>query len=185
MLPDLSIIFYLSFAALWILVILHSLILLRVVRIVYQLQQTASSSGKLSGKEAPDFTSVDLSGVAISSTDFLGHLTLLLFVSPSCQSCMTTLEDMEYLNYKAQGNVIVICRAGREDCARLAEQYKVTVPVVADEDDDISRLYAISSVPTAILINADRRIQSYGRPDREKLEKVLETASEEEAQGVG
>ena len=185
--PDLSIQFYVSFAALWILVILHSLILVGVVRIVYQLQQSGVDTGSsdLSGKEAPAFTAVDLSGVTIHSTDFTGRLTALLFVSPNCRSCMTTLEDMAYLNHKAQGNVIMICRAGQEDCAKLAELYNVTVPVVADEDDHISRLYAISSVPTAVLINANNRIKSYGQPDREELERALEEASEEESQGVG
>lgn len=185
--PDLSILFYVSFAALWILVILHSLILVGVVRIVYQLQQTgiATGSSNWPGKEAPAFTAVDLSGEAISNADFAGRLTALLFVSPNCSSCMTTLEDMEYLNYKARGNVIMICRASQEDCARLVERYKATVRVVPDEDDHIGRLYGISSVPTAVLIDASNRIQSYGRPDREELEKVLEPASEEEAQGVG
>lgn len=184
--PDMTTLFYLSFAALWILVILHSLILVGVVRIVYQLQQSGTVAGRddLSGKEAPAFTAVDLSGVTINSVDFTGHLTALLFVSPNCRSCMTTLEDMAYLNHKAQGNVIMICRAGREDCNKLVEQYKVTVPVVPDEADHISQLYAISSVPTAVLINANNRIQSYGQPDREELKKVFEGSLDEEAQEV-
>lgn len=123
--PNLSTLFYISFAALWILVILHSLILVGVVRIVYQLQQSGIVAGSedLMGKEAPAFMAMGLSGVTISSMDFKGRLTALLFVSPNCKSCMTTLEDMAYLNHKAQGNVIMICRAGREDCAKLVEQY--------------------------------------------------------------
>lgn len=186
---DMSIPFYLSHAALWILVILHSLILLGVVRIVYQLQQTgvaAGSRGLSSGKEAPQFSAVALSGEPISSTDFVGRLTALLFVSPSCPSCTAILEDdMGYLNHKAQGNMIVICRAGREDCARLAEQHRLSMPVVADEDDQISGLYRISTVPTAVLINSNNRIQSYGQPQREELEEMLEKAAEVGAQGVG
>jgi len=42
--PDLSILFYTSYAALWILVILQSLILLGMVRIVYQLQKNGLAS---------------------------------------------------------------------------------------------------------------------------------------------
>jgi peroxiredoxin len=181
--------FYLSYTALWILVILHSLILLGVVRIVYQFQQTGvavGSNGLSSGKEAPAFNAVDLSGAPISSTNFGGRLTALLFVSPSCPSCTTILEDdMGYLNHKAQGNVIVICQAGREDCARLAEKYELTVHVVADEDNQISRLYSISSVPTAVLINVDNRILSYGQPKPEELKAMLEKAPEAEAQAGG
>lgn len=96
---------------------------------------------------------------------------------------MTTLEDLAYLNHKALGNVIMICQAEPKACARLVEQYKVTVHIVADEDNHIGRLYGVSSFPTAVLINANNRIQSYGQPKREELEKVLESASE--AEGVG
>lgn len=188
MLRDVSIPFYLSYAALWIVVVLQSLILLGVVRIVYQLQQTGTTAGHKGlyfGEEAPAFSAVDLSGKLLRSTDFAGRLRVLLFVSPSCPACMESLEDMEYLHHKAQGNVIVICRAGHEDCTRLAEQYGLSIPIVADEDDHLSRLYGISSVPTAVLINANDHVQSYGQPPREELEGMFERASGAEAQEIG
>lgn len=180
--------FYISYTALWLLVVLHSLILLGVVRMVYQLQQTGVRAGSSHerlepGQEAPEFSTVDLYGTPVSSNDFTGRLTALLFVSPDCPTCMTVLEkDMEYLNHKAQGNLVVICRAGREACARLVERYELKMPVVADEDDRISRLYRISSVPMAVLINAENRIQSYGQPQREKEEEMSEKSSEGEVE---
>jgi peroxiredoxin len=183
--------FYLSYAALWILVILHSLILLGVVRLVYQLQQTGattgfSQDGRVSaGQEAPEFSAVDLAGAPISSADFAGRLTALLFVSPDCPACTDILDDdMAYLNHKAHGHLIVICRAEHEDCARLAEQHGLDVPVVADEDDQVSRLYEVAAVPTAVLINAGNRIQSYGQPDRKTLDEMFEAGPEAEMQEV-
>lgn len=165
--------FYITYVALWILVIFQSLILLGLVRMIAQLQQSNNSSGMMAGQEAPAFSVVDLAGRSISTKNFAGHLTALLFVSPTCPSCMTTLAELEAVNHKAQGNVIVICRAGRIDCAQFIEQYQLKIPVVADEDEQISRLYHISSVPTAVLINAQNRIQSYGQPLRENLEQVI------------
>ncbi len=184
---DSSFPFYFSYAALWILVIFQSLILLGLVRMVAQLQQTRATASLSEGQEAPPFNAVSLSGASINSKDFVGRLTALLFISPNCQSCAETLNgDMDYLLYKSQGNVIVICRAGREDCARLAEPYKLNMPIVADEDDRISRLYAVSSVPMAVIINANNRIQSYGQPKRgEELEEMFEKAPEAELQAVG
>ncbi len=183
--------FYLSYGALWILVVLHSLVLLGVVRLVYQLQHSGTAAGfsrdgrVSAGQEAPEFSAVDLAGTPISSADFAGRLRVLLFVSPDCPACTEVLEDeMAYLKHKAQGNLIVICRAGREDCARLVEQHGLEVPVVADADDQVSRLHGISAVPTAVLINADNRIQSYGQPDRKKLDEVFEETAEAELQGV-
>lgn len=178
MLQDLTIFFYISYGALWILVILQSLILLGLVQVVHHLRKTGVTASSFEGKEAPEFSAKDLSGVAITSANFTGRLTGLLFISESCQACLETLQnDIEYLYSKAQGNVIVICQAGRKDCARLVEQYGLAVPVVADEDNHISQLYGISSVPTVVFVNADNRILSYGHPKREELVEVLERAA--------
>lgn len=182
---ELTIFFYVSYGALWILAISQSLILLGLVRIVYQLQRTGAAAGSFEGKEAPEFSAKDLSGAAIGSTTFSGRLTGLLFVSTTCQSCIQTLQDdIEYLYHKAQGNVIVICQAGREDCAQLAEKYELTVPMVADEDNHISLLYGITSVPTVVFVNAANRIQSYGHPKREELVEILESAAPMAPQGA-
>ena len=180
--------FYLSYIALWILVVLQSLVLLGVVRIVYQLQQNGATSGSHGvslGEEAPAFSAVAISGVPISSTDFAGRLRALLFISPDCPACTEILEDIEYLNHKAQGNVIVICRASRhQSCTQLVEQYEFTNPIIEDKDAHISQLYRISAVPTAVIIDANNIVQSYGQPPREELEEMLEKASEVEAQGL-
>jgi peroxiredoxin len=178
MLHDLTIFFYISYGALWILVISQSLILLGLVQVVHQLQKTGVTASSFKGKEAPEFSAKDLSGAAIASANFTGRLTGLLFVSASCQACLETLQDdIEYLYRKAQGNIIVICQAGREDCARLVEQYGLTVPMVADEDNHISQLYGISSIPTVVFVSADNRILSYGHPKEEELVKILENAA--------
>src|SRR6266542_4230509 len=120
-----SSIFYLSYAALWALVIIQSLILLGLVRMVVQLQQTgATANGNVAALgDAPQFSTVDLTGKPISNADFAGRLTALLFVSAKCPSCMTTLVELKALGYKAMGNVIVICQARREDTEALAETY--------------------------------------------------------------
>lgn len=98
---ELTIFFYLSYGALWILVISQSLISLGLVRVVYQLQRTGVAAAPFEGKEAPKFSARDLSGAPISSATFTGRLTGLLFVSPTCQSCMEAFEDdMQYLNHK-------------------------------------------------------------------------------------
>ena len=182
--------FYLSYVALWILVIIQSLILLGLVRMVYQLQQSSpagagrSDEGMATGQEAPPFSAVDLSGTPINSADLSGRVRALLFVSPTCQPCIEVLEeDMPYLNHKANGNVIVVCRAGRAACARLAEKHRLNVPVLADEDDTLTQLYHVTSVPTVVLIDANDRIQSYGQPERNGLAELFTDASQAESSG--
>ncbi|MEK9138709.1 MAG: redoxin domain-containing protein [Bacteroidota bacterium] len=178
-----SALFQLSYAALWILVILHSLVLLGVVGIVYQFKQSGSipSSAELApGIEAPEFSATDLEGIAISSTQYAGRRTVLLFVSPSCRECTDALGDMTYLKRKAQGNAIVICRAERDECIRLTQQHRLDVPVIADEDNRISLLYRVILVPTAVLISEDARILSYGVPselEEKEMEMLASTTS--------
>lgn len=170
-----SLAFYVSYGALWILVILYGVILLGLVRMVSQLKQANSDKdGPRPDREAPKFSAMGLSGERIDSADFAGRSTALLFVSTSCSSCMLTLQEMEALSHKAKGNVIVICRADRDDCARLADSYGRDVPTVVDEDERISRLFDIPGVPTAVLIDERNRIRSYGHPIRgEELEELL------------
>lgn len=97
-----------------------------------------------------------------------------MFITPNCPACADSLEnDIEYLKHKAEGNLIVICESGREDCTQIAETFELDVPVVADEDKSISRLFTISSVPMVVIINTDNRIQSYGRPERAKPEELM------------
>lgn len=172
--------FYVSYVALWILVIVQSLLLLGVVRLVYQLQGSATAGKQLqNGQEVPRFSTVDLTGAPVRSADFAGRLTALLFVSPTCPSCMTTLDELDALRQKARGNVVVICGAGHADCSQLAERYRLGVPTVADEDGELARRFGIPGTPTAVLINEQNRIQSYGQPKHgEELAALFTRASE-------
>ncbi len=166
---DLAVPFYLSYAALWILVVLHSLILLGVVRILHQLQTggVARSGGGLArGEPAPAFRARDLQGNLITSDGLLGRAAGLLFISPDCPACADTLErDLGYLQHKADGNLMVVCRGLEEACRRLAEKHDLQVPMILDETDEVSRLYRVSYVPVAVLLDAEGRVRSFGQPD--------------------
>ena len=177
-----SIPFSLSYAALWILVILHSLLLLGVLRLVSRIQPTgaleeSNEVGLRSGQIAPRFSAVDLAGNTVGSANFAGHPTALLFVGPKCPSCTATLYEMEALNRKVQGHVVLICSEKRDACAQLGVDHELDIPIVADEDARIYRLFGISSLPTAVILDEGGRVQSYGQPKRgEEIEEMLERA---------
>jgi peroxiredoxin len=175
-----TLVFYLSYAALWALVIFQSLVLLGVVRNVYRLQQdrpTTASSATMRDRPMPEFTAVDLSGEAVVSGAFAGRLTGLLFVGSDCETCALTLHDLDALHAKADRNMIVICQGPRNQCAQLAEVYGITAPVVADEDRQISDLFEITRVPTAVIVDENGQIASFGHPlGGEQLEELIATA---------
>lgn len=165
--------FALSYVALWLLVGFQTLVLVGLVRTVYQLQSGGTAEGSR-GREAPAFQGTTLNGAAFDSNELAGRVRAVLFVSPDCASCTLTLLELRALQARADGNLIVVCHSGAGECGRLAAEQELTVPVVADPDRRISGLYGVSSVPVAVLINADNRIEKVGQPEREKLEQVLD-----------
>jgi hypothetical protein len=90
---------------------------------------------------------------------------------------MLTLDELNVVSAKVNGNVLVVCGARAEGCRSLARDYQLTVPVVVDEDARISTLFDVSSTPTAVLLNPGNRIVSYGHPMRG--EELAEMMSEE------
>lgn len=164
-------IFYVSYAALWLLVIFQSLVLLGLVRTVYRLNVRPSPDGpavvgeNLVGQKAPDFTAVDVSGNVFDHESLAGRVSALLFVTPDCASCMATLAEVSALRLKVNGNLIIVCRAGSQECQRLQQTYSLEdVPVVIDEAHELSKRFDVHASPTAVLVGASGVIQSYGHP---------------------
>lgn len=177
---DLSVAFYISFAVLWILVVFHSLVLLGVVQVVNRIQTDSHPTDEgsdMRGRPAPDFSATDLRGERFDARTLNGRARALLFVSTDCRSCAATLDELRALMSKVQGALAIICRGGQDQCLALAERYDFDVPIVADTDLLISRLYSVDQVPMAVLISADDKIQSYGAPLREDLEAIAEAVT--------
>jgi peroxiredoxin len=166
--------FYLSYAALWALVVFQTLVVIGLVKALHEYRSSgarpgdlaapAADGGGLAGQPAPDFDVEDLRGRSVTNVMFPGRPTALLFVSPDCSSCAVTLQELEALQAKMEGRVIVICRSETHRCEALAANYGLELPVVADPDRVLSDLYRITAPPTAVLIAADGRIESYGHP---------------------
>lgn len=173
-------IFYVSYGLLWVLVVLQSLVLLGLLRTVYRsnaepaLERPEATNGYLIGEPAPEFTAVDVTGARIDETALAGRLTALLFVSPDCLTCTATLDELEALNAKVKGNVMVVCRGTRAECVKLGELYGLKVPVILDEDREVSERFDVRATPTAVLVGRNGRIQTYGQPMRaEELEALV------------
>lgn len=186
---DLSLAFYISYVALWILVILHSLVLLGLLRMVYQLQQSSKDIGTRIvglnvGQMVPDLKTVDISGVPVSTVDDKNRVLALLFISPDCESCVETLNEIEGLSSEAQRNMIMVCRAGPKECIRITERHKLLMRVIADENSVIARRFGITSFPTAVLVNEAHIVKSVGHPARVMLIDVLKEESHVEPQSI-
>jgi peroxiredoxin len=175
-----------SFAVLWVLVIFQTLVLLGLTRALSRLQQADQAappeSPGLEGKPLPEFSEPALSGETIDNSRIAGQLGALLFVSPNCSTCSVTLDELEALSAKTSGNIVVFCRSSETRCRELAATYRLELPVIADEDLQLSRRFGVSGTPTAVLVGPDGEVRSYGQPMSGKdLESALEGVDGHEA----
>jgi hypothetical protein len=167
----------LAFAVLAVVVILNSIVLMGVVRMVVQLYRVVSPDGDpaapTSRKDAPAFVARAMDGSLVDSARFVGRITALLFVSPTCTSCMTTLDQVALVKERAAGNLVLVCDGDSSECRALADTY-APVQLVHDADRRIRHLYEVTRFPMAVLIGVDGKIRSYGEPSPADLQDVLE-----------
>lgn len=173
-----------SHVALWLLVLCQTVVLIGVVRALHTLQLrsaaggTPISRGHLQGQPMPQFEQRDMEGALIRSQDLVGQELALLFVSPSCRACSLTLHEMDMLAHKAGGNILLVCRAAEEECRQLAASYAIQTTVISDSENVISDLFEVDSVPTAVLVDEDGLITSYGHPMRaEELADMMDEST--------
>jgi peroxiredoxin len=174
--------FILTYMILWAVVVLQGMLLLGTVRVIHTLQTGTAAvhpteaepevpeepvSERLIGEQIPNYTTVDISGERFELDQLRGRSTVMLFVSPSCPSCLLALEEVNTVGRKANGNVVVVCGAKDESCRRLANDFGLTVPVIVDESDELQRLFDVSGSPTAVLLNPSNRVVSYGHAVRD------------------
>src|SRR5438477_9035445 len=97
---------FVSYLALWLLVVFLSFLLLGTLRVLgllrwrlEQLEATTPSrlgrSGLKPGKKAPDFTLPSITGTEVSLHDFGGRRILLAFTQTGCGSCARILPELD------------------------------------------------------------------------------------------
>lgn len=175
--------FVMSYVLLWVVVVLQGMLLLGTVRAIHDLKQGGHGEAadveepaaeRLVGEEVPGFSALDISGAAFESQQLKGRSTVVLFASPNCPTCVLALEELSTVGRKAKGNVVVVCGAGADSCRRLADDFGLTVPVIVDEDNRLRQLFDVAIAPTAVLLNPNGRVVSYGhRSGTEELEEML------------
>lgn len=166
--------FYLAFAALWAIVIFNSLVIVGLVRALNQRphpspQRAPSDHAEynddnITGQPVPAFMSEDVFGNPFGTADLLGQSSALLFVSADCSTCSVTLGEIEALRARMDDFVVVVCKSDSEKCRELAHRYELSVPVILDGEGVVSELFRIQGAPTAVIVEADGTVGTYGHP---------------------
>lgn len=170
-----------SYVALWVVAAFQTLMLLGLTHAVHALRQEGASDDaeEWRGRSIPDFSAVDLAGGAVSPATLAGRAAVLLFVSPNCPSCAISPAEVHVLAGDPARQLVVVCRAGRDDCARFAVRHDLAGPVVADEAGTVTELFGVSRPPTAVRVDAEGIVESYGVPLRgDEAEEALQAPPE-------
>jgi peroxiredoxin len=136
------------------------------------------------GKPAPGFTLVDLSGKKVSLADFKGHAVVLNFWATWCGPCkleMPWFEEM-YGKYKAQGLVILgLSQDDGMDAADIAKAVKkigVTYPIL-QPDAAVSKAYELADyLPETYYLDKNGVVveQTLGAHSKDELEADIQKA---------
>ncbi|PYK92196.1 MAG: hypothetical protein DME36_14280 [Verrucomicrobia bacterium] len=174
-----SVIYQISFALLWAIVVLEAILLEEILRMTVRFKRLhldfRSKAQQLSiGDRAPQFTARLLgTNQLLKSSKFRGSSTTLLFVSPE------EADSPLYRNLSAaihgmwhrdDGKLYLVCSGREDDCRRVISDHHVDgfehgqVPVILDEGGEIARRFLIGSTPQGVMLDEKLRVSRYGRP---------------------
>ncbi len=127
-----------------------------------------------SGMTAPDISMKNIGGVMQSLSSMRGKSTLLLFWAASSQPCLKVLNSFKALQKKYApkgfGIYAVSLDKYRTAWEGTVREFKINWTHVSDLQEwesPVVKLYAIESIPYAILIDKDGKIVKRGITDQE------------------
>jgi peroxiredoxin/outer membrane lipoprotein-sorting protein len=139
------------------------------------------ASEDLVGKPAPDFTLRDLAGDSIGLKQLRGQVVVLDFWATWCGPCRIDMPRIQALHDDLKSEGLRVFGVNGED-ALIARAYLdqngYTFPTLSDPGMSISRLYQVSAIPTAVVIDKEGKIGAYmqGSGTKERLLEAIEAA---------
>ncbi|MEI7767967.1 MAG: TlpA disulfide reductase family protein [Phycisphaerae bacterium] len=142
---------------------------------------TAVPSGQ-QGQVAPDFSISALDGRRVSLSDYSGKVVILDFWASWCPPCQESLPHIASLatNAELARRGLVVLAVNEQEAAEtiraFVEQQHLALTVLRDADGTVARSYAVSSMPTTVIIGRDRVVQTVLTGLSPDSAKVLEQA---------
>ena len=152
------------------------------------LENQPQDGGGNSAVAAPDFTVYDAEGNAVTLSSFEGKPVVLNFWASWCRYCVEEMPDFErvYQEYKDDVNFLFVnatdgSQETEEKAKAFVEAQGYGLPVYFDLDASAVYAYAVTGLPTTVLIDADGNVlgAAASRMTEENLrfyvEKMLES----------
>jgi thiol-disulfide isomerase/thioredoxin len=114
--------------------------------------------------QAPPFLANDLSGKIITTADWRGKVTILVFWATWCPPCREEIPDLVRLQnrYKDRLQIIGVSEdddASPQEVAAFAKQAGINYSIVMGREQTIAERYGgVPALPTTFLINSEGRV---------------------------
>ncbi len=127
---------------------------------------------------APDFTLRSNEGRNLRLSEQRGRVVMVNFWATWCGPCKVEMPHLNrlYEKYRSAGFVLLGVNVDEDpkQAVALASRLGVTFPVLFDHEKLVSRLYALDSMPSTVLIDRDGKVRQVHRGYREGVEAVYE-----------
>ena len=175
--------FYVSYAALWILLLTTGVLVLLLYRHFGMMSlgtlEGVQRDGLPVGSIAPPISGVTASGQDTGWQPKRGQPQLLLFAAPDCEPCATVLPHVERLAGAVDDDlgIAAVVPGPRDEVARFVERYRPPFACLAEDGSGAFTRYRVRVTPFGFIIGGDGRVLAKGLcGDQVRLRRLLEAA---------
>ncbi len=119
--------------------------------------QQGTTKTALIGNPAPDFTLVDLQGKTWTLSQLKGQVVFVNFWATWCPPCVNEMPSMQNLyEMLPKDRFKMLALLYNDDpvvAENFVEKFDITIPVLHDRDNLISRKYGLTGVPETFVVD--------------------------------
>ena len=133
------------------------------------------------GQPAPDFAITDASGKQTKLSSLKGQVVLVDFWATWCPPCKKGLPETNKLAMLGEKNgfkVMAVSDEPEETIAKFCRAYRYSFKQYRDEGDAAEKIYAVTGIPTTLIIDVQGNLQAYlvGLREPGEIEAALKKA---------
>jgi len=127
------------------------------------------------GDPAPDFSLKAVDGTTLRLSDLHGQPVLLTFLATWCNPCLTELPMLQAVSDDDVTTLAIAVREPQDVVSAFVNEAKLEIPVLLDQDGQVSDLYQVHGLPTSLFLDRQGMIlaRHVGPLDQKTLDDYL------------